>query len=167
MKGFRNRAAEKARRAAAGGDGPPAGREPIGPGDVTTPTTAERSALRRRLRDVRRVRAALLEELGTLVMEMHRQGRHDPALVGRKAREAATVDAEARGLAQALDQDQTLAQVVAAGIAGTCGGCGALIGAGDRFCAHCGTPAGAASNGRPGAPAGTPDSAAVYPATVR
>jgi hypothetical protein len=168
MKAFRNRAAEKARQAASGGDGPPAGREPVGPADVATPTTADRGALRKRLRQVRRVRAAMLEELGTLVMEMHRQGRHDPALVGRKSREVAAVDQEARALALALERGDTLAQVMAAGIVGTCPSCKSLIGAGDRFCSTCGTPASAASNGQPGAPAAPAgNSSAVYPADVR
>jgi hypothetical protein len=124
--------------------------------------------MRKRLRRARRIRAAMLEELGTLVMEMHRQGRHDAALVERKAREVAVIDTEARGLALALERNETLAQVIAAGIVGVCPGCRALIGVGDRYCATCGTPTGAAANGRvsaPGAPAG--DSAPLYTADVR
>ena len=108
MKGFRNRAAEKARRAASGGDGPPAGQDPsASPG----PATADRGALRKRLRHARRNRDAALHELGALVMEMHRQGRHDPALVERKAQAAIAADTEARSLAGALDWSEPLTDV--------------------------------------------------------
>jgi hypothetical protein len=102
MKAFRNRAAEKARQAAGGGDGPPAGRDPQVPGEAPTPTVADRGVIRKRLRAVRKTRDELLHDLGALVMEMHRQGRHDPVLVERKAREAIAVDTEFRGLSGAL-----------------------------------------------------------------
>lgn len=135
---------------------------------MTTPTTADRGAMRKRLRRVRRIRGAMLEELGTLVMEMHRQGRHDAALVERKSREVAAVDAEARGLALALENGQTLTQVVSAGIVGVCPGCRGLVGAGDRFCTQCGTPASAAANGHAGGPAApAADSAPLYTVDVR
>ncbi len=110
MKGFRNRAAEKARRAASGGDGPPAGQDPQPTG---APTTADRGATRKRLREARRNRDAVLHELGALVMEMHRQQRHDASLVERKAREAIAADAEARSLAAALDWSEPLTDVSA------------------------------------------------------
>ena len=64
--------------------------------------------MRRRLRRSRRMRDSLLTELGALVMEMHRQRRHDPALVERKANEALFVDREARGLARALGTHQSV-----------------------------------------------------------
>jgi hypothetical protein len=145
MKGFRNRAAEKARRAASGGDGPPAGQDPVAPAAAPRASTADRGAMRKRLRRARHMRDAALHELGALVMEMHRQGRHDPALVERKAREAVAVDAEARALAGALDRGETLTSVSGAGILGPCGSCGTLLAREDRFCGRCGTPAGAAS----------------------
>jgi hypothetical protein len=91
---FRNRATEKARQVASGGDGPPAGQDPQVPGEPATPTVADR----KRLRETRRTRDGLLRDLGALVMEMHRQGKHDPALVERKAREAIAIDAEVRAL---------------------------------------------------------------------
>ncbi|HEX8066042.1 MAG TPA: hypothetical protein VF520_05910 [Thermoleophilaceae bacterium] len=103
--------------------------------------------MRRRLRRLARTREALLTELGTLVMEMHRQGRHDAALVAAKAGEVAAIDAEARGLAAALGHGDVLANVIAAGISGACPGCRALIATDDRYCSRCGTPASAASNG--------------------
>ena len=91
---FRNRATEKARQVASGGDGPPAGQDPQVPGEPATPTVADR----KRLRETRRSRDGLLHDLGALVMEMHRQGKHDAALVERKAREAIAVDSEVRAL---------------------------------------------------------------------
>jgi hypothetical protein len=108
MMAFRNRATDRARRAASGGDGPPAGQDPQVPGDPLTAATADRSAMRKQLRRVREQRDLLLHELGALVMEMHRQGRHDPALVERKAREAIAVDSEARALSGALERNEPL-----------------------------------------------------------
>ena len=91
MKNFRNRTAEKARRAASGGDGPPAGQDPAA---RSAPATADR----RRLRAARSARDERLHELGALVMEMHRQGKHNAALVERKAQEAIAADAQVRAL---------------------------------------------------------------------
>ncbi|HEX8646848.1 MAG TPA: hypothetical protein VF715_08085 [Thermoleophilaceae bacterium] len=139
---FRNRAAEKARQAAAGGDGPPAGRDPQVPGEPVQASTADRGAIRKRLRAARRRRDVALHELGALVMEMHRQGRHDPALVERKARETIAVDSEARTLAGALDGDEPIGSLRAAGVAGPCGSCGNLLVRDDRFCNRCGAAAG-------------------------
>ena len=91
MKNLRNRTAEKARHAASGGDGPPAGQDPAA---QSAPATADR----RRLRAARRARDERLHELGALVMEMHRQGRHNAALVESKAQEAIAADAQVRAL---------------------------------------------------------------------
>ena len=85
------------------------------------------------------MREALLAELGSLVMEMQRQGRQEPALVERKAREAMLLDAEARTLQFALESGATIGEVVAAGIAGACPACGTLVATDDRFCPRCGT----------------------------
>ena len=151
MKGFRNRAAEKARRAASGGDGPPAGQEPQAPGAAPTATTADRGALRKRLRRVTLARDSVLHELGALVMEMHRQGRQDAALVERKAREAIAVDSEYRALGGALDRNEPVSSVAAGGVVAPCASCGALLGREDRVCSRCGTPvsAGAAQPAGP------------------
>jgi hypothetical protein len=156
LKGARGRASDRARQAAAGGD-PPAGREAPPPPAVAGPGAVERGTMRRRLRRARRLRIALLTELGALVMEMRRQGREDPALVDRKAREALALDAEVTGLSRALGTGQTVDQVVAAGIAGSCRACGALLGTDDRFCARCGTPAAPVRDGRAAAAAPPPD----------
>jgi hypothetical protein len=139
MKGFRNRAAQKARHAASGGDGPPAGQEPQAPGAAPAATTADRGAARKRLRRVKATRDVALHELGALVMEMQRQGRHDPALVERKAREAVAADAEFRALGGALDRDEPLTSA-GGGLLAPCSSCGAPVGGADRFCSRCGTP---------------------------
>lgn len=142
MMAFRNRAAEKARQAASGGDGPPAGRDPQVPGEPVQAPTADRGAMRKRLRAARARRDVALHELGALVMEMHRQDRHDPALVERKAREAIAVDSEARTLTGALDRGEPIASLQAAGVAGPCASCGNLLVGEDRFCSRCGAAAG-------------------------
>ena len=151
MMAFRNRAAEKARQAASGGDGPPAGQDPQVPGEPATPVVADRGAMRKRLRRTRRVRDGLLHELGALVMEMYRQDRHDPALVERKAREAVAVDSEARALSGALGRDEPVASLQVAGIAGPCSACGALLTREDRFCSRCGAAAAFAAGAQAGA----------------
>lgn len=135
-------------------------------GEVTAPNSSrERGRLRRRLRELRRLREALLLELGALVMEAHRHGRDDTPIVQRKAADAAGVDAEARAIALALDTDGGLDTIVAAGIAGPCPTCGTLASTTARFCSTCGT----ALDGRPEAAntvvaaEGSPDTAETPP----
>jgi hypothetical protein len=103
--------------------------------------------MRRRLRELRRLREAQLLELGALVLEAHRHERGESPVIKRKAAEAAAIDAEARALAEALQTDAGLDTVVAAGIAGPCPTCGTLASTGARFCSTCGT----ALDGRPDA----------------
>ena len=64
---------------------------------------SERGQMRRRLRERRRVREALLLDLGALVYELHRQGRRAPELLQQKAAELSVVDEEVRELERALD----------------------------------------------------------------
>jgi hypothetical protein len=158
---LRSRISRRARAAAKGG-GVPAGSEPQAAGRAARPGAIERGAMRRRLRRARRLREAMLTELGALVMEMHRQRRQNPGLVQRKAREALIVDREAIALARALGSELTVGEVVAAGVAGTCAACGALLATDDRFCARCGTPA-TARNGAPAARGSTTAAAAPPP----
>jgi hypothetical protein len=108
--------------------------------------------MRRRLRELRRLREAQLLELGALVLEAHKHARDASSVIKAKAAEAAATDAEARSLAEALDTDAGLDTVVAAGIAGPCPTCGTLVSTAARFCSTCGTPL----DGRPDA---TPRSA--------
>ena len=75
--------------------------------------------MRRRLREQRRLREALLLDLGALVYELHRQGKRAPELLQQKAAELTVVDEEVRELQAALDgreapaRDTTDAQAVA------------------------------------------------------
>src|SRR5215213_144044 len=131
------RAAEKARDAA-GGSAVPAGQEPPPPGAEAGPSSGDRREMRRRARKAAHLREALVRELGELVAEMKRLGRRNDELVTLKAREIEALDRQLRGLAEALGERRTVEQVVLAGIAGSCAGCGTILGTGDRFCSHCG-----------------------------
>jgi hypothetical protein len=131
------RTAEKARAAAAGSP-VPAGQEPAAAEDVTTPTARSRGAMRRRVRRLGRVREVLLRELGALVVEMRRLERDNPDLIARKAAEIRAIDDQLGGLRRALGERQTVEQVVAAGVSGSCTRCGTLIATDDRFCPNCG-----------------------------
>src|SRR3954469_17745519 len=166
LKGLRKSAAESAGRAAEGSP-VPAGKDEPPSEQLRRPGARERGAMRRRLRRLRRTREALVADLGGLVVELHRHGRPQSPLIGQRVQQVAAVDAEMRGLAQALGSELTLEQVVVAGIAGTCSRCGALLSTSDRFCAHCGTAATPVADGQagiaqtapppavPAAPAGT------------
>ena len=57
----------------------------------------------RRLRQQRRVREAMLLDLGALVYELHRQGERAPELLQDKAIELGKVDREVRALEDALE----------------------------------------------------------------
>jgi hypothetical protein len=63
---------------------------------------ADRIQMRRRLRQQRRAREAMLLDLGALVYELHRQGRRAPELLQQKAAELEVVDDEVRELEDAL-----------------------------------------------------------------
>jgi hypothetical protein len=67
------------------------------------PAVSERGQRRRRLREQRRLREALLLDLGALVYELHRQGRRAPELLQQKAAELTVVDEEVRELEAELD----------------------------------------------------------------
>jgi hypothetical protein len=64
---------------------------------------SERGQKRRRLREQRRLREAMLLDLGALVYELHRQGRRAPELLQQKAAELTVVDDEVRELQAELD----------------------------------------------------------------
>src|SRR4051794_39005398 len=123
---------------AAAGSPLPAGQEPPADDAPPEPTTAERGSMRKRARRLTRLREVQLRELGALVVEMRRLGRENPELVSRKAAELVALDEELRVLRGALGERETLEQVVAAGVAGTCRRCDTLMGSDDRFCPHCG-----------------------------
>src|ERR671930_852388 len=115
--------------------------KPFASGDGgAKPSRRERGRMRRRLRRQQRVREALLLDLGALVYELYRHRRREPELLQAKAAELGAVDDEVRALGEALQERQPLAQLVAAGIAGSCEACGALLTSDARFCSTCGTP---------------------------
>jgi hypothetical protein len=138
---FRERVDDSAR-----GSDVPAGID-RGAAAVAPTGSRERGRMRRRLRELRRLREAQLLELGALVLEAHRHGRDDSPVIKTKAIEAAATDDEARAVAQALDADAGLETIVTAGIAGPCPTCGTLASTAWRFCSTCGTPL----DGRPDA----------------
>ena len=145
LTGLKDRLRERVDDAARGTD-VPAGIERGA--DAVAPTgSRERGRMRRRLRELRRLREAQLLELGALVLEAHRHGRADSPIVKAKAAEAAATDDEARALAHALDTEAGLDTIVATGIAGPCPTCGTLTSTSARFCSTCGTPL----DGRPDA----------------
>jgi hypothetical protein len=137
LKNLPKRTAEKARTAAAGSP-VPAGQEAPDAEAAATPITAERGAMRKRVRRLSRTREVLLREMGALVVEMRRLERDNPELIARKAAELLAIDEEMRGLREALGERQTVEQVVAAGVAGSCARCGTLRATDDRFCPRCG-----------------------------
>lgn len=114
----------------------------------------ERGRMRRRLRELRRLRESQLLELGALVLEAHRHSREDTPVVKRKTAEVAATDAELRALAEALGTEAGLDAIEATGIAVPCPTCGTLASTSARFCSACGT----ALDGRPDA---TPRTAAT------
>jgi hypothetical protein len=71
---------------------------------------SEHGQKRRRLREQRRVREAMLLDLGALVYELHRQGRRAPELLQQKAAELTVVDEEVRRLQAELDGTGTPAE---------------------------------------------------------
>jgi hypothetical protein len=94
--------------------------------------------MRRRIRRLRRLREVQLRELGALVVELRRLERDNPKLVARKAAEVRAIDEQLSGLHAALGERQSVEQVVAAGVAGSCVRCSALLATDDRYCPNCG-----------------------------
>jgi hypothetical protein len=147
-KGLTKRAADSADRAAAGTP-VPAGQDPPTVQQLQRPGARERGAMRRRLRKLKHAREAQVADLGGLVVELQRHGRADSPLIRQRVQQIASIDAEMRGLAQALGSELTLGQVVVAGIAGTCTHCGTILATSDRFCSNCGTAVAFTPDGQP------------------
>ena len=159
LTGLKTRLRERVEDSARGTD-VPAGID-RGATAVAPTGSRERGRMRRRLRELRRLREAQLLELGALVLEAHRHGRDDSPVIKTKAGEAAATDAEARAVADALEEDAGLDTIVSAGIAGPCPTCGTLASTAWRFCSTCGTPL----DGRPDAAPRVDEPAADTPAT--
>ena len=118
--------------------------------------------MRRRLRRQNQLREALLLDLGALVFELHRQGRREPELLQAKAAELLAVDDEVRALSDGLGQGTNVLQLTAAGIAGSCSQCGAIMSMDARYCSTCGSPVRVALG--PGTPEPSSSLAAADPA---
>ena len=127
----------------------PAGIEPNAkPG----PTARERTLMRRRLRALRRRREALMREVGGLVLESKHGENGAPQRLDGRTQELEQVDAEARAIAQALDEQQTLDELLSSGLSTRCPTCGELVASRDHFCSNCGAKTGkAAPAEQPGA----------------
>src|SRR3954469_844346 len=134
LTGLKARLSQRVDESARGSD-VPAGID-RGAAAVTPTGSRERGRMRRRLRELRRLREAQLLELGALTLEAHRHARDDSPVIKSKAAEAAATDAEVRALAESLDPDAGLDSVVAAGIAGPCPTCGNLASTAARFCSN-------------------------------
>lgn len=128
----------KRARAAAEGSPDPAGQEQQHAEAPAVARAGERGSMRRRARRLMRTREALVSELGALVVEMRRLDRENPELLARKAAAVSAIDDELRGLRAGIEQGQTVRQVVAAGVSGSCARCSTLLATDDRFCSHCG-----------------------------
>src|SRR5881275_1008572 len=127
------RSKQKADRSAAGTP-VPAGIDPSAP---PGPTARERTLMRRRLRALRRRREALMREMGGLVLDSkHGENGASERLDGR-THELEDVEAEARAIAQALDELKTLDQLLASGLSARCSSCGELVAKRERFCPNC------------------------------
>ena len=121
------------------GSAVPAGTDPEEAGVPKPAGSRERGAMRRRLRQLRKLRDAHLMELGALVLEAHRRGRDDAGVIKAKAAEVAGIDAEAHALADTLGAGGELDRLLTTGVAGPCPSCGTLVSTWARFCERCGT----------------------------
>jgi hypothetical protein len=94
--------------------------------------------MRRRARYLRQLRELQLRDIGGFMVELHRFGRQQPALVQEKVAAAAQIHTELRTLESALQEGRGLGEVREAGVGGACPECGTVHGSIDRFCAWCG-----------------------------
>ncbi len=123
---------------AASGSAVPAGTEPAP--ERSQAGSRERGKARRRLRQLRRMREALLLELGALVFEMERRGRRDAGMLQVRVDRLRAIEEEASAHSAVLGDDRRMEELVAAGVAGECGNCGTLMSVADNFCPNCATP---------------------------
>ena len=104
-------------------------------------TSGRRGKLRRRLRYLMRVRELLLRDAGGFAYEAHRRNAGGTAggLLDAKLERLARLDAEVRGLEDALAQPRPEVVLHEAGVGGTCAACGEWHPSDARFCSNCGT----------------------------
>lgn len=139
----------------------PAGSEPEALTAPATPSFRHRGRLRRRLRYLRRVRELGYRDVGGLVFDLRRFGRDEPGLVNAKLDALTAVDAELRGLEDALADHQDVVELREPGV-GACTRCAALHASDAHFCSACGLNVSGATGAvvAPGTPI-APDAGAV------
>jgi|GEM_PF-3214854 len=106
------------------------------PGDASATSFLERARLRRRLAYLGRRRELALRELGSLVLESHRQGRENAA-VDAQLGALAALDDERERLERALGERRELALLREPGIT-SCPQCSTIHDSSARFCPGCG-----------------------------
>jgi hypothetical protein len=98
---------------------------------------AARGRMRRRARFLRKARELAYRDLGGLVFNLHRFGQRNDALVMAKLSTLGHIDAELRGLENALRERRGVTVLREAGIT-ACARCAAIHSSEDRFCPNCG-----------------------------
>jgi len=132
----------------------PAGTEPEALAAPAPPSFRHRGRLRRRLRYLRRVRELGYRDVGGLIFDLRRFRRDEPGLVAAKLEALGAVDAELRGLEDALGDHRPVAELREPGV-GACPRCAALHASDARYCSACGLDLRAAPKAAvtaPGAP---------------
>ena len=108
-------------------------------GGDAQPRFLERARLRRRLRELRRLREVAFRDLGGLTFDLHRFGRDRSDLVAEKLQALGAIDAELRSIEALLGERRETTELREPGIA-ACPRCATLHGADANFCPGCGTP---------------------------
>jgi hypothetical protein len=103
------------------------------------PGFRERTRLRRRMRELRRLREISFRDLGGLSFELHRFGRDRSDLVTQKLETLERIDGELRAIEGALHARRPLIELREPGVA-ACPRCATLHGTDANFCPGCGTP---------------------------
>jgi hypothetical protein len=103
------------------------------------PSFRERTRMRRRMRELRRLREISFRDLGGLTFDLHRFGRERPDLVTQKLESLREIDSQLRTIETALDARRPLIELREPGVA-ACPRCGTVHGTDANFCPGCGTP---------------------------
>lgn len=98
----------------------------------------ERGAMRRRLRELRRLREPLLMDAGAVAAELQRRGEPLPEPLARRVAELVSLERESEALARALGEGSASVELVAAGVAGRCRRCRSLVSSAAGYCQACG-----------------------------